>query len=51
MKSRILGVAGCMKSINYFFGASLGQLILKHSDNLSKNLQATSMSAAEGQLE
>jgi hypothetical protein len=38
-----------MKSFNFFFGASLGQLVLRHSDNLSRTLQATSMSAAEGQ--
>ncbi len=31
-----------------FFGISLGELLLKHSDNLSKTLQTSSMSAAEG---
>ena len=32
-----------------FFGISLGQLFLQHSDNLSKTLQKVDMSAAEGQ--
>jgi len=49
MKSRIQGVASCMESFDYFFGISLGELLLRHSDNLSKTLQSSSMSAAEGQ--
>ena len=38
-----------MKSFDLFFGVSLGELLLSHSDNLSKTLQLTSMSAVEGQ--
>ena len=49
MKSRIQGVLSCMQTFDYFFGVSLGELVLKHSDNLSKTLQSTAMSAAEGQ--
>ena len=49
MRSRIQGVSSCMKSFNFFFGVSLGELLLRHSDNLSKTLQASSMSAAEEQ--
>ena len=49
MRSRIKGVSICMRSFDYFFGASLGELLLKHSDNLSRTLQSSSMSAAEGQ--
>ena len=49
MRSRIQGVASRMTSFDFFFGVSLGELLLKHSDNLSKTLQASSMSAAEGQ--
>ena len=49
MKSRIQGVSSCMETFDYFFGASLGELLLRHSDNLSKTLQSTTMSAAEGQ--
>lgn len=49
MRSRIIGVSACMKSFDFFFGASLGELLLSHSDNLSKTLQSSTMSAAEGQ--
>ncbi len=49
MRSQIQGVSSCMMSFDFFFGVSLGELLLKHSDNLSKTLQASSMSAAEGQ--
>lgn len=34
---------------DYFYGLSLSYLVLKHSDNLSRALQGTSVSAAEGQ--
>lgn len=39
-----------MNTFEYYFGTSLGVLLLKHSDNLSKTLQHTFMSASEGQL-
>ena len=38
-KARIHGVAIQMKTFDYFFGNLLGQLILKHADNLSITLQ------------
>ena len=43
MRSRIIGVSACMKSFDFFFGASLGELLLSHSDNLSKTLQSSAM--------
>ncbi len=49
MKARIHGVSAQMKKFDFFFGVSLGLLILRHSDNLSKTMQKTDMSAAEGQ--
>ena len=49
MKARIHGVASQMKSFDFFFGVSLSELILRHSDNLSRTLQKESISAAEGQ--
>ena len=49
MKARIQGVAAQMRKFNFFFGVSLGLLILRHSDNLSRTLQRGDMSAAEGQ--
>ena len=50
MKSRINGVASQMKSFDFLFGVMLAQLILVHSDNLSRTLQRKDISAAEGQL-
>ena len=38
-----------MKNFDYFFGIKLGHLILRQSDNLSKTLQHSDISAAEGQ--
>ena len=49
IRSRITGVKAQMESFNYFFGISVGELVLKHGDNLSKALQNESISAAEGQ--
>ena len=49
MKARINGVASQMKGFDFFYGVSLGQLILCHSDNLSRTLQRSDMSAAERQ--
>ena len=49
IKARIQGVAAQMMKFDYFFGISLGLLILRHTDNLSKTMQRADMSAAEGQ--
>jgi len=38
-----------MKTFNYIFGNMLGELILRHSDNLSSTPQHKPISAAEGQ--
>ena len=48
-KSRIIGVSTQMKKFDYFFGIMLGELILNHTDNLSRTLQKTTISAAQGQ--
>ncbi len=48
MKARIQGVAAQMRKFEFFL-ESLGFLILRHTDNLSKTLQRADMSAAEGQ--
>ena len=47
MKARIQGVAAQMKKFEFFFGVSLGLLILRHTDNLSRTMQKSDMSAAE----
>ena len=49
IKSRIIGVQTQFKTFQYFYGVILGELILKHSDNLSKTLQSPKLSASEGQ--
>jgi len=38
-----------MSKFDFLFGVALGQLVLGHSDNLSKTLQKKTCSAAEGQ--
>ena len=49
MKTRIVGVETVMHKFDFLFGVLLGELILRHSDNLSKTLQQKTFSAAEGQ--
>ena len=48
-KARIGGVSAQMTKFNFLFGTFLGEMLLRHSDNLSKTLQKKSISAAEGQ--
>ena len=38
-----------MITFTYLFGSIIGELVLKHTDNLSRTLQHASISAAEGQ--
>ncbi len=38
-----------MSTFNYLFGNVLGEMLLKHTDNLSRTLQDKAISAAEGQ--
>ena len=49
MRARIIGVDTQMYRFDFLFGVSLGNLLLRHTDNLSKSLQKKSLSAAEGQ--
>ena len=49
MLSRIIGISTTMRSFNFFFGVLLHELIHRHSDNLSRVLQGSHVSAAEGQ--
>ena len=37
-----------MKTFDYLYGVILGEMVLKHSDNLSCTLQHKSMSAMDG---
>lgn len=46
--ARIRGVAAQMTSFDFFFGLVLGEMLLRHCDNLSKTLQNPHLSAARG---
>lgn len=46
---RLIGVTAIMEKFDFLFGCLLGELVLQHTDNLSKTLQNQSLSAAEGQ--
>lgn len=48
-KARIHGVSVLMKTLDYLFGNMLGEMILRHTDNLSSTLQNKHLSASEGQ--
>ena len=45
----VIGVASQMTNFEFYFGVYLGEMILRHSDNLSRTLQKKDLSAAEGQ--
>ena len=49
MRAQIGVAAKQMDSFNFFFGVELGCKILNMADNLSSSLQASNMSASEGQ--
>lgn len=49
MRARIVGVAAQMKDFDYFFGLELGRKCLSIADNLSRSLQASTISACESQ--
>ena len=48
-KTSICGVSVIKKTFSFVVGAMLGEMILRHADNLSSILQHRSLSAAEGQ--
>ena len=50
MKARVQGVAAQMMKFDYLFGVSLGQLISRHFDHLSKTMQKAQLLAAQGQV-
>ena len=49
VRARVIGVQVHIESFNYFFGISVAELFLSHGDNLSADLQSSTISAAEGQ--
>ena len=48
IRGRIIRVQSQMHLFNYFFGVYILQLLLRHSDNLSKSLQNQRTSACNG---
>ena len=50
IKGRIIGVKNQMGTFDYFYCVNLGGVLLKHSDNLSRAIQTSYMSAEGYQL-
>ena len=48
-RARVHGLNSQMRTFNFYFGLKLLHTVLMHADNLSRTLQSTKMSAAEGQ--
>ena len=48
MKARIRGVQSMMTTFNFYFGFTLGEQLLRQTDNLSRTFQDSSTSAAQG---
>lgn len=49
VRSRIIGCQAQMNTFNFLFGLHSGERLFSHTDNLSKALQKTKMSAVSGQ--
>ena len=49
MKARIRGVETYMNNFDFVYGVLLGELVLGHSDNLSRTLQDPKLSAVQAQ--
>ena len=49
VRGKIIGCQAQMNTFDFFFGLHLGERLFSHTDNLSKTLQKTKMSAVSGQ--
>ena len=49
IRARVIGVDATMNRFDFLFGLVLAERLLQHTDNLSKTLQAPSLTASEGQ--
>ena len=49
IRARVIGVDTTMNRFDFLFGLVLGERLLKHTDNLSRTLQAPSLTESEGQ--
>ena len=48
IKGTVIGVRSQMNTFNYFYGVTILQLVLRHSENLSKILQKSSLNSCLG---
>ena len=48
IKCRIIDVKSQMNTFNYFYEVTILQLVLRHSDNLPKTLQKSSLTSCQG---
>ena len=48
IKGKIIGVKSQMNTFNCFYGVTILQLVLGHSDNLPKTLQKSSLTSCPG---
>ena len=48
IKCRIIGVKKQMNTFNYFYEVTILKLVLRHSGNLSKTLQKSSLTSCQG---
>ena len=48
IKGRIIGVKSQMNTLNYFYGVTILQLVLGHSDNFSNTIQPSSLTSCQG---
>lgn len=49
IRARVIGVDATMNRFDFLFGLVLAERLLQHTDNLSKTLQAPSLTASECQ--
>ena len=49
LRAQVIGVDATVSKFTFLFGLVLAEKLLQHTDNLSKTLQAPSLTASEGQ--
>ena len=50
MKARVRGVKSFMATFSFYFDCSLGEMLLRQTDNLPQTLQGFSVTAAKGNV-
>ena len=49
IRARVIGADATMNQFDFLFGLASGERLMKHIDNLSRTLQAPSLTASKGQ--